>query len=255
MRALPRPACPASLLADSSGHLPTCETMAVRWGVGLVPDAYAVQARFYDLVVGPLNAPLRAAARRLWPPRPEWTVLDVGCGTGAAMAEYEAVGCRVIGAEPSPAMLAIARGRLGPAAELRVIDGPHLPVEDASVDLVLVSLVLHSVPHDEALGILREAARVLVSDGRILVVDFGTSGLRFPRGWIGRGVTVVAELAAGPRHAANSLDYLRRGGLSALVSEAGLESRTVRPTAGGAITMAVLALGGGTHPQQEERLP
>ncbi len=179
------------------------------------------------------------------PTRPEWVVLDIGCGTGATLAEYEAVGCRGIGADPSPAMLGRARDRLGPEADLRVIDGRCLPVEDASVDLVLVSLVLHSVSHDEAVGLLREAARALVADGRVLVVDFSTTRLRFPRGWIGRGVTAVAELAAGPRHAANSLDYLRRGGLPALVSEAGLESWAVRPTAGGAITIEVLTPGGG----------
>jgi SAM-dependent methyltransferase len=132
------------------------------------------------------------------PTRPEWVVLDIGCGTGATRAEYEAVGCRGIGADPSPAMLGRARDRLGPEA-----------------------------------------------DGRVLVVDFGTTRLRFPRGRIGRGVTAVAELAAGPRHAANSLDYLRRGGLPALVSEAGLESWAVRPTAGGAITIEVLTPGGG----------
>ena len=132
------------------------------------------------------------------PTRPEWVVLDIGCGTGATLAEYEAVGCRGIGADPSPAMLGRARDRLGPEA-----------------------------------------------DGRVLVVDFGTTRLRFPRGRIGRGVTAVAELAAGPRHAANSLDYLRRGGLPALVSEAGLESWAVRPTAGGAITIEVLTPGGG----------
>ena len=205
-----------------------------------MPDAYAVQARFYDLVVEPLNAPLRAAARRVCPPRPGWTVLDVGCGTGAALAEYAQVGCRVIGTDPSPAMIAQARARLGDDADLRLIHGSRLPVDDASVELVLVSLVLHSVPRADAVGILREAARVLVADGRVLVVDFGTSGLRFPRGWLGRGITVLAELAAGPRHAANSLDYLRGGGLPALVEVAGLERQVIRPTAGGAITIAVL---------------
>ena len=209
-----------------------------------MPDAYAVQARFYDVVVEPLNAPLRAAARRVCPPQPEWTVLDVGCGTGTAMAEYAEVGCRVIGADPSSAMIEQARARLGDDADLRVIDGSHLPVDDASVDLVLVSLVLHSVARADAVGILREAARVLVPGGRVLVVDFGTSGLRFPRGWLGRGITVVAELAAGPQHAANSLAYLRSGGLPALVAQAGLKTHASRPTAGGAITIAVLTLPG-----------
>ena len=140
-------------------------------------------------------------------------------------------------------MIAQARVRLGDDADLRVIDGPRLPVDDASVDMVLVSLVLHSVPRADAVGILREAARVLVPDGRVLVVDFGTSGLRFPRGWIGRGITGVAELAAGPRHASHSLDYLRHGGLPALAGEAGLETHVSRPTAGGAITIAVLTPG------------
>ena len=76
-----------------------------------VTDAYAIQARLYDLVVEPLNAPLRAAAHRLCPTRPGWTVLDVGCGTGSALAEYAAAGCHVIGAVPSPAMIAQARDR------------------------------------------------------------------------------------------------------------------------------------------------
>ncbi len=205
-----------------------------------MPDAYALQARFYDRVVEPLNSPLRATARRVCPPRPEWTVLDVGCGTGAALAEYAEAGCRVIGVDPSPAMIAQARIRLGDAADLRLLVGPRLPVEDSSIDLVLISLVLHSIPRAEAVRVLREAARVLVPDGRIVVVDFGTSGLRFPRGWIGRAVTVVAELAAGPRHAAHSFDYLRHGGLPSLVAAAGLEAGVTRPTAGGAVTIAVL---------------
>lgn len=210
-------------------------------------DAYGFQARFYDRVVEPLNAPLRAAARRLCPPRPEWTVLDIGCGTGTALAEYTEAGCTVMGVDASPAMIAQARTRLGGDADLRLVDGPRLPVDDAAVDLVLVSLVLHSVPRAEAVGILREVARVLVPEGRALVVDFGTSGLRFPRGWLGRGVTVVAELAAGPRHAAHALDYLRRGGLPALVEEAGLACVATRPTAGGAITIAVLTQMGAPH--------
>lgn len=205
-----------------------------------VSDAYGMQARFYDRVIEPLNAPLRAAARRVCPPQPEWTVLDVGCGTGTALAEYAALGCRAIGADPSPAMIAQARTRLGDGADLQLLEGSRLPVDDASVDLVLLSLVLHSVPRADALTILREAARVLVADGRVLVIDFGTSGLRFPRGWLGRGITVLAELAAGPRHAGHSLAYLRRGGLATLAEEAQLATHVVKPTAGGAITIAVL---------------
>jgi ubiquinone/menaquinone biosynthesis C-methylase UbiE len=206
----------------------------------MAADAYGLTARFYDLVVEPMNAPLRAAARRFCPPQSEWVVLDVGCGTGTALAEYRDAGCRVIGVDPSPGMLERARTRLGPQADLRLIEGAGLPVDDGCADLVLVSLVLHSVAHDEAVGILREAARALAPGGRVLVTDFGTSGLRFPRGWITRGVSAVAELAAGREHASHSLAYVRSGGLLPLVTEAGLAVQAMRPTAGGGITIAVL---------------
>ena len=206
-------------------------------------DAYGLTARFYDVVVEPMNAPLRATARRFCPPEPDWVVLDLGCGTGTALAEYRSAGCRVIGTDPSPGMLERARARLGGDTDLRLIEGPTMPVDDGCADLVLVSLVLHSVPRDEAVGILREAGRALAPGGRVLVTDFGTSGLRFPRGWVTRGVSAVAELAAGLEHASNSLAYMRAGGLLPLVEAAGLRVQSMRPTAGGGITIAVLERG------------
>ncbi len=137
-------------------------------------------------------------------------------------------------------MIAQARACLGARADLRISDGQRLPVVDGCADRVLVSLVLHSVSHVEAVGILREAPRVLAPGGRIVATDFGTSGLRFPRGWIIRGVSVFAELATGPHHASNALDYLRRGGLTALADEAGMSVQTSTPVAGGGISIAVL---------------
>ncbi len=140
-------------------------------------------------------------------------------------------------------MIAQARVRLGDDADLRVIDGPRLPVDDASVDLVLVSLVLHSVPRADAVGILREAARVLVPGGRVLVVDFGTSGLRFPRGWIGRGITVVAELAAGRVTRPIRSTTCGMAACQRWRTRPASTTHVSRPTAGGAITIAVLVPG------------
>ena len=84
------------------------------------------------------------------PTEPGWTVLDIGCGTGAALAEYAAAGCAVIGVDTSPAMIAAARQRLGPDADLRLAGGPRLPIEDGCADLVLISLVLHSISRGDA---------------------------------------------------------------------------------------------------------
>lgn len=203
-------------------------------------DGYGLCSRFYDRALEPVNAPLRRVAHRMCPPDPAWTVLDVGCGTGAGLAEYADAGCAVIGVDASPAMIAASRERLGPAADLRLTAGARLPVEDGCADLVLISLVLHSIPRADAAVLLQEAARALAPGGRVLVTDFGTAGLRFPRGWATRGFTVVAELASGPTHARNGLAFLRDGGLDPLVERAGLTIATQRPSAGGNITLAVL---------------
>jgi ubiquinone/menaquinone biosynthesis C-methylase UbiE len=167
-------------------------------------------------------------------------VLDLGCGTGAALAEYRDLGCMVLGADPSAAMLQQARTRLGEEADLRRIDGEHIPFDDGCADLVLISLVLHSVARASAIQILREAARVLAPEGRILVTDFGTGGLRFPRGWLTRGFTTVAEILAGPERAGHAVAYLRQGGLDTLVRESGLIVENRKPTAGGNSVIAVI---------------
>lgn len=203
-------------------------------------DGYSLMSRGYDLVLEPVNAPMRRAARRLCPTDPSWVVLDIGCGTGAALAEYAAEGCTVIGTDTSPAMLDRAREVLGPQADLRLVTDDALPVEEGCADLVVISLVLHSVSHEQAVALLREAQRALAPGGRVLVTDFGTEGLRFPRGHLTRGLTALAEVVAGPRHAANSWSYLRSGGLLALARESGLRVTAQRLAAGGNIVLAVL---------------
>jgi SAM-dependent methyltransferase len=217
-------------------------------------DGYGLRSRYYDRLLEPLNAPLRRVAHRMCPPQSGWTVLDIGCGTGAALAEFAAAGCAVVGVDTSPAMIDAARRRLGSDAELRLADGPSLPVADGCADLVLISLVLHSIPRADAVALLTEAGRALAPTGRILVTDFGTAGLRFPRGWATRGFTVVAEVVAGPTHAGNAVGYLRHGGLGPLVADAGLTIHAQRPSAGGNITLAVLGSsddGGGAKGHRE----
>jgi ArsR family transcriptional regulator len=102
---------------------------------------------------------------------PSWTVGDLGCGTGEiseALAPYVR---RVLAVESSAAMLKAAKARLGdtPNVELRRGDLQALPIDDATLDVALLYLVLHHVP--EPAAVLREAARALATGGRILLVD------------------------------------------------------------------------------------
>lgn len=75
--------------------------------------------------------------------------------------------------------------------------------------------------------------------GTVLVTDFGTDALRFPRGWLIRGFTALLEFAAGPRHSGMLSPTCRRGS-DPLANAAGLVVEATRPAAGGSIVIAAL---------------
>ena len=104
--------------------------------------------------------------------RKDDAILDVGCGTGtllAAIAE-RGPGARLTGIDLSPAMLAVARTKLGGRASLVAGEAGRLPFTDRRFDLVLSSSALHYWP-DPAAG-LAEIARVLEPGGRAVITDW-----------------------------------------------------------------------------------
>lgn len=100
-----------------------------------------------------------------------WTVGDLGCGTGQTSAALAPYVRRVIAVDESSAMLAAAKKRLAPHdnVELRSGQLERLPLDDASLDVAVLSLVLHFVVDPSA--VITEAARVLRTGGILLVVD------------------------------------------------------------------------------------
>jgi trans-aconitate 2-methyltransferase len=102
-------------------------------------------ARSYDRISGPLEALGREVLDRLALEGDE-TVLDAGCGSGRVTQELVARLPRghVIGVDGSAAMIAAARERLGPRADLRVADLLELELEEP-VDAVLSTATFHWV--------------------------------------------------------------------------------------------------------------
>jgi ArsR family transcriptional regulator len=102
---------------------------------------------------------------------PQWTVGDLGCGTGSAASALAPFVRQVIAVDRSGEMLQAARRRLReyPNAEVRRGELESLPIGDAELDAATLLLVLHHVagPADA----LREAARVLKPGGRMLICD------------------------------------------------------------------------------------
>lgn len=101
----------------------------------------------------------------------ETSVLDVGCGTGGfARAIAESTGARVIGLERSPRFLEHARRLPGTSVgrvEWLEADAEELPLAEASVDRVVLSLVLHQLRSPRRA--VAEARRVLRPEGIVLV--------------------------------------------------------------------------------------
>lgn len=112
-------------------------------------------------------------------------VLDVGCGSGAVTREIaRRVGSRglVIGLDPSPALLAVARDLATQAGvadrtEFREGDALRLPFPDQSFDVVVCVTVLSHVPRGEAA--IPGMVRVLRSGGRLGVFDLDTDMTAF----------------------------------------------------------------------------
>ena len=101
----------------------------------------------------------------------EATVADLGCGTGQFAATIAPFVARVLAVDASAAMLAAARRRLAPHANVVVRQGDleAVPLEDGEADLAVLLLVLHYL--SEPAAALAEAARVVKPGGRLLVVD------------------------------------------------------------------------------------
>ena len=141
-------------------------------------------------------------------------LIDIGCGPGAAARRAAARGARVIGLDPSAAMLRVAR-LLTRARGVRYVDGTAeaIPAGDSSATIVWsLATVHHWRDIDQG---LEEARRVLAPGGRFLVTerhrpDDATTGL-VSHGWTASQASAFA--AACRDHGLTDVRDERRGRL------------------------------------------
>lgn len=100
--------------------------------------------------------------------------VDLGTGTGRMLELLATQARAAVGIDFSREMLRVARTRLERAqfahCQVRHGDIQRLPLADGCADLVTIHHVLHFL--DEPAAALREAARLLRRDGRLIIVDF-----------------------------------------------------------------------------------
>lgn len=108
-------------------------------------------------------------------------LLDVGCGTGTLAilaARLGESGAHVSGIDPAPRQIARARAkarRAGLDIDFRQGVIEDLPFDEASVDAVTSTLMMHHLPDDLKATGLAEIGRVLKPGGRVVIADFTRS--------------------------------------------------------------------------------
>ena len=164
-----------------------------------------------------------AVVRRLAEPAGlRW--LDVGCGTGALSAAIleGAAPASVTGVDPSVEFVTSAcEEMVDGRAVFKVAGAGALPLNDASVDVVVSGLVLNFVP--DAVAALGEMTRVVVPDGLVAayVWDYGDGMQMLRYFW---DAAKEHDAAAAELDEAVRFPLCQKGGLKKFFVAAGLQN-------------------------------
>ncbi|RMF71259.1 MAG: class I SAM-dependent methyltransferase [Acidobacteria bacterium] len=137
---------------------------------------------------GTIDALWARIARRV--AGPGVRVLDIGCGTGGLSLACAARGALVTGLDRDAGMLAVAR-RKAAAQQLehppRWLELGVMEIEDElspeSFDAIVASLVMSELLPEERAHTLRQARRLLVPGGALVLADEAAPAGRAARAW------------------------------------------------------------------------
>ncbi len=163
-------------------------------------------------------------------------VLDVATGTGLVLDVLRVrphPPRQVLAVDRSPGMLA-QLASLPEGWTAREADATALPVDDATIDVVTVSHLLHLLDHRTRRGVLQEVHRVLVPGGRVVTIT-----PHVPRQRAGRLGAALLDTAA--TLAPACLGGLRTCDPRADLAAAGLEAQHASQLRHGYPSLVVLA--------------
>jgi ubiquinone/menaquinone biosynthesis C-methylase UbiE len=122
-------------------------------------------------ILPPVTRALRARQNSLGPAR----ILDVACGTGGALHQLALAhpGEKYWGLDLSPYYLRHAAKRLAHVRDLSLVseNAEHMPLTDASFDVVTSVFLFHELPARARKNVLLEMRRVLKPGGLLVIED------------------------------------------------------------------------------------
>jgi ubiquinone/menaquinone biosynthesis C-methylase UbiE len=165
--------------------------------------------------IGPIQA-----QRQIVVPQARGQVLEIGMGSGLNLPFYDgAKVSKVWGLEPSDEMrmkaAKVAAKAVVPVSFLD-LPGEEIPLDDASVDTVLVTYTLCTIP--EVAAALTQMRRVLKPDGKLIFCEHGQAPDAAVRRWQDRLNPIWGRFSGGC--------HLNRP-IDALVKQAGFEIETL----------------------------
>ena len=147
--------------------------------------------------------------RAAWIPLARGEVLEVGIGSGLNLPFYSSDVQRVYGADPSIELQRMARGRVVAApVEVEFLSQSaeeRLPLADASIDTVVTTWTLCSIPN--APKALQEMKRVLKASGRLIFLEHGRAADSGVADWQER-ITPLWKNITGGCHLNRKIDDL-----------------------------------------------
>ena len=154
-----------------------------------------IYPRLIDLLGDP--RPIRELRQRVIP-QASGNVLEIGVGAGANFPHYDAaVVTKLFALEPNERMVSLAEQRRPPElnVEYLTFPGEDIPLDDGSVDTVVSTFTLCTVPDPSA--VVRSIHRALRPQGRLIFCELGAAPDPGVRRWQQRWEPVHRRLFAG----------------------------------------------------------
>lgn len=152
--------------------------------------------------------------RRKVVPLAHGVVLEVGIGSGLNLPYYDASRItNVIGLDPSSEMTHIAEKAASKVpfdVEFIGLPGEEIPLDKNSIDTVLMTYTLCSIPDTQAA--LQQISRVLKSEGKLIFCEHGAAPDPAVRRWQDRMNPVWSRLGGGCQLNRAIPDLIKQGG-------------------------------------------